>query len=64
MAWPRRVDGGGAPAGLGEEDVAPGESGQPMRREQATESARPRRSRWRSWAQRTWLDDDYGERQS
>ena len=37
MAWPRRVDGGGAPAGLGQEDVAPGDSGQPKRREQAAE---------------------------
>ena len=37
MAWPCRVDGGGAPAGLGEEDVAPGDSGQPKRREQAAE---------------------------
>ena len=37
MAWPRRVDGGGALAGLGEEDVAPGDFGQPKRREQAVE---------------------------
>ena len=31
------VDGGGAPASLGEERVAPGDSGQPKRREQAEE---------------------------
>ena len=37
MAWPRRDDGGGALAGLGEEDVAPGDSGQHKRREQAAE---------------------------
>ena len=35
MAWPRRGDGGGALAGLEEEDVAPGDSGQPRRCEQA-----------------------------
>jgi len=31
------VDGGGAPAGLGEERVTPGNSGQHKRREQADE---------------------------
>jgi len=31
------VDGGGAPAGLGEERVAPGDFGQHKRREQAKE---------------------------
>ena len=31
------VDGGGAPVGHGEEHVAPGDSGQPKRREQAEE---------------------------
>ena len=31
------VDGGGASAGLGEEHVAPGDSGQPKQREQAEE---------------------------
>ena len=31
------VDGGGAPAGHGEERVAPGDSGQPKRREEAEE---------------------------
>ena len=35
MAQPRQGDGGGAPTRLGEEDVAPGDSGQPRRREQA-----------------------------
>ena len=33
----REVDGGGAPAGLGEERVAPGDSGQHHRREQVEE---------------------------
>ena len=37
MAWPRRGDGGGAPVGLGEEAVAPGDSGQLKRREQVVE---------------------------
>ena len=37
MAWPRRDDGGGASAGLGEEAVAPGDSGQLKRREQVIE---------------------------
>ena len=31
------LDGGGAPAGLGEEAVAPGDSGQPKRRRQDAE---------------------------
>ena len=37
MAWPRRDDGGGASVGLGEEAVAPGDSGQLKRREQVVE---------------------------
>ena len=34
------VDGGGAPAGLGEERVAPGDSGQHKRREQDEEECK------------------------
>ena len=37
MTWPRRGDGGGASAGLGEEAVVPGDSGQLKRREQVVE---------------------------
>ena len=37
MAWPRRGDGGGASAGLGEEAVATVDSGQLKRREQVVE---------------------------
>ena len=37
MTWPRRGDGGGVSAGLGEEAVAPGDFGQLKRREQVVE---------------------------